>query len=115
MSIYRPKKLAQSGIAVIKNFGQAICSLSSIVLHLQSFNSIALFGETGTKRADKLLKRPNRAARVLTLADYDAGAWQLFESVIENDLSTQRDIQKTFMVFKSLNCQLLKFQFYKPI
>lgn len=115
MSIYRPKKLPQSGIAVIKNFGQAICSLSSIVLHLQSFNSIALFGETGTKRADKLLKRPNRAARVLTLADYDAGAWQLFESVIGNDLSTQRDIQKTFMVFKSLNCQLLKFQFYKPI
>ena len=55
-----------------------------IASHLQSLNSTAciVWGNCGTKRADKLEKRPNRAARVLTFADYGAGAWQLFESVI---------------------------------
>ena len=45
----------------------------------------------------------NRAARALTFSSYDADASQLFQNLNWKNLSTQRDIQKALMVFKSLN------------
>ena len=58
---------------------------------------------SGIKRADKLQKLHNRAARVLTFSSYDADASQLFQNLNWKNLSTQRDIQRALMAFKSLN------------
>ena len=57
----------------------------------------------GIKLADKLQKLQNRAARALTFSSYDADASQLFQNLNWKNLSTQRDIQKALMVFKSHN------------
>ena len=48
-------------------------------------------------------KLQNRAARALTFSSYDADASQLFHNLNWKNLSTQRDILKALMVFKSLN------------
>ena len=45
----------------------------------------------------------NRAARVLTFSSYDADANRLIRQLDWKDLSTQFQIQKSIMVYKSLN------------
>ena len=52
---------------------------------------------------EDLLNIQNRAARALTFSSYDAKASQLFQNLNWKNLSTQHDIQKALMVFKSLN------------
>ena len=52
---------------------------------------------------DRLQKLQNRAARVLTFSRYDAYANRLFRQLNWKDLSTQFQIQKALMVYKSLN------------
>ena len=55
------------------------------------------------KLADKLQILQNPAARALSFSSYDADASQLFQNLNWKNLSTQRDIQKALIVFKSLN------------
>ena len=55
------------------------------------------------KNFDRLQKLQNRAARVLTFTRYDADAKRLFRQLKWKDLSTQFQIQKALMVYKSLN------------
>ena len=52
---------------------------------------------------DRLQKLQNRAARVLTFSRYDAYANRLFRQLNWKDLSTQFQMQKALMVYKSLN------------
>ena len=52
---------------------------------------------------DRLQKLQNRAARVLTFSSYDADANRLIRQLDWKDLSTQFQIQKSIMVYKSLN------------
>ena len=51
---------------------------------------------------DGLQKPQNRAARVLTFSRHDADANRLFRQLNWKDLSTQFQIQKALMVYKSL-------------
>ena len=62
-----------------------------------------VWGNCGVKLSDKLQKLQNRATRALTFSNYDADASQLFQNLNWKNLSTQRDIQKALMVFKSLH------------
>ena len=59
----------------------------------------AVWANCGIKLSDKL---QNRAARALTFSSYDADASQLFQDLNWKNLSTQRDMQKASMIFKSL-------------
>ena len=52
---------------------------------------------------DRLQKLQNCAARVLTFSRYDADDNHLFRQISWKDLSTQFQIQKALMVYKSLN------------
>ena len=52
---------------------------------------------------DRLQKFQNCAALVLTFSRYDADANRLFRQLNWKDLSTQFQIQKALMVYKSLN------------
>ena len=97
-----------SGIAAIKRVKQFV---PPATLHLiykaliqPHFDYCNVFcWNCGIKLADKLQKLQNRAARALTFSNYDADASQLFQNLNWKNLSTQRDIQKVLMVFKSLN------------
>ena len=65
---------------------------------------------------DGLQKPQNRAARVLTFSRYDADANRLFRQLNWKDLSTQFQMQKALMVYKSLNDLVpgyLSFKFVK--
>ena len=101
------KKLA-SGIAAIQRVRQFV---PPVTLHLIYKALIqphfdycnVVWGSCGVKLADKLQKLQNRAARALTFSSYDADASYLFQNFNWKRLSTQRDIQKALMVFKSLN------------
>ena len=57
----------------------------------------------GKNLFDRLQKLQNHAARVLTFSRYDADANRLFRQLNWKDLSTQFQIQKALMVYKSLN------------
>ena len=52
---------------------------------------------------DRLQKLQNHAAPVLTCSTYHADANRLFRQLNWKDLSTQFQIQKALMVYKSLN------------
>ena len=52
---------------------------------------------------DRLQKLQNHAARVLTFSRFDADANRLFRQLNWKDLSTQFQIKKALMVYKSLN------------
>ena len=52
---------------------------------------------------DRLQKLQNRASCVLTISRYDADANRLFRPLNWNDLSTQFQMQKALMIYKSLN------------
>ena len=53
--------------------------------------------------SDSVQKLQNRAARVLTFSSYDADANRLIRQLNWKDLSTQFQLQKALMVYKSLN------------
>ena len=52
---------------------------------------------------DRLQKLQNRATHVLTFSRHDADASRLFRQLNGKDLSTQFQMQKAVMVYKSLN------------
>ena len=52
---------------------------------------------------ERLQKLQNRATHVLTFSRHDADANRLFRQLNWKDLSTQFQIQKALMVYKSLN------------
>ena len=62
-----------------------------------------VWGNCGKTLFDRLQKLQNRAARVLTFSRYDADANRLFRQLNWKDLSTQFQMQKVPMVYKSLN------------
>ena len=62
-----------------------------------------VWGNCGKTLFDRLQKLQNRAARVLTFSSYDADANRLIRQLDWKDLSTQFQIQKALMVYKSLN------------
>ena len=105
------EKLAKkitSGIAAIKRVRQFVPPAKLHLIykaliqpHFDYCNVV--LGNCGIKLADKLQKLQNRAARALTFSNYDADASQLFENLNWKNLSTQRDIHKALLVFKSLN------------
>ena len=70
------------------------------------FNDIdcnIVWGNCGKTLFDSLHKLQNGAAWVLTFSRYDADANPLFRQLNWKDLSTQLQIQKALMVYKSLN------------
>ena len=62
-----------------------------------------VWGNCGKTLFDRLQKLQNRAARVLTFSSYDADANRLIRQLDWRDLNTQFQIQKSIMVYKSLN------------
>ena len=62
-----------------------------------------VWGNCGKTLFDRLQKLQNRAARVLTFSKYDADANHLFRQLNWKDLSTQFQMQKALMVYRSLN------------
>ena len=101
------KKIA-SGIAAVKRVRPFVPSATLHLIykaliqpHFDYCNVV--WGNCSMKLADKLQKLQNRAARTLTFSNYDTDAAQLFERLNWENLSTQHDIQKAIMVFKSLN------------
>ena len=62
-----------------------------------------VWGNCGKTLFDRLQKLQTRAARVLTFSSYDADANRLIRQLDWKDLSTQFQIQKALMVYKSLN------------
>ena len=62
-----------------------------------------VWGNCGKTLFDRLQKLQNRATRVLTCSRYDAYASRLFRQLNWKDLSTQFQMQKAPMVYKSLN------------
>ena len=62
-----------------------------------------VWGNCGKTLSDRLQKLQNRAARLLTSSSYDADAKGLIRQLGWKDLSTQRQIQKALMVYRSLN------------
>ena len=53
--------------------------------------------------SNKLQKLQNRAARILTFSSYDTDVEDLFSKLGWRKLSSQREMQKAIMVFRSLN------------
>ena len=62
-----------------------------------------VWGNCGKTSSSKLQKLQNRAARVITSSSYDVDVDSLFHNLSWKELHSQRQIQKAFMVFKSLN------------
>ena len=62
-----------------------------------------VWGNCGETLFDRLQKLQKRAARILTFSSYDADANRLIRQLDWRDLSTQFQIQKALMVYKSLN------------
>ena len=62
-----------------------------------------VWGNCGKTLFDRLQKLQNRAAWVLTFSRYDADANRFFGQLNWKDLSTQFQIQKALMVYKSLH------------
>ena len=111
------EKLAKSiasGIAPIKRVRQFVPPATSHLIykvliqpHFDYCNVV--WGSSGIKLADKLQKLQNCAAQALTFSSYDADVLQLFQKLNWKNLSTQRDIQKALMFFKSLNGLALEY------
>ena len=70
--------------------------------HFNYCNTV--WGNGGITLRNKLRKKQNRAARVLTFsADYDKEAGYLFELLGRKNLARQHKIEKATMVYKSLH------------
>ena len=97
-----------SGIGAIKRIRDFVptptlhCIYNALVQCLFDYCNI-VWGNCGKTLFDRLQKLQNRAARVLTFSRYDADANRLFRQLNWKDLSTQFQIQKALMVYKSLN------------
>ena len=70
---------------------------------LERISYLCVWGNCGKTLFDRLQKLQNCAARVLTFSSYDADANRLIRQLDWKDLSTQFQIQKAIMVYKSLN------------
>ena len=101
------KKIA-SGIGAIKRIRDFVptptlhCIYNALIQSQFDYCNI-VWGNCGKTLFDRLQKLQNRAARVLTFSRYDAYANRLFRQLNWKDLSTQFQIQKALMVYKSLN------------
>ena len=101
------KKIA-SGIRAIKRIRGFVplpalhCVYNALTQSQFDYCNI-VWGNCGKNLFDRLQKLQNRAARVLTFSRYDADANRLFRQLNWKDLSTQFQIQKALMVYKSLN------------
>ena len=101
------KKIA-SGIGAIKKIRYFVstpslnCIYNALIPSQFDYCNI-VWGNCGKTLFDRLQKLQNRAARVLTFSRYDADANRLFRQLNWKDLSTQFQIQKALMVYKSLN------------
>ena len=62
-----------------------------------------VWGNCNKTLAAKLQKLQNRSARILTFSSYDTNADCLLEGLGWENLETQRKIQKSIMVYKSVN------------
>ena len=62
-----------------------------------------VWGNCGKTLFDRLQKLLHRGARVLTFSSYGADANRLIRQLDSKDLSSQFQIQKALMVYKSLN------------
>ena len=105
------KKIA-SGIGAIKRIRPFIppptfhyLYNALIQSHFDYYNLV--WGNCGKTLLDRLQKLENRTARVLTFSSYDADANGLIKQLDWKDLSTQFQIQKALMVYKSLQVALL--------
>ena len=103
------KKVA-SGIGAIKRILIRAFVPPSILLYI--YNALIqshfdycnlVWGNCDKTLFDRLQKLQYRAARVLTFSSYDADANRLIRQLDWRDLSTQFQIQKALMVYKSLN------------
>ena len=106
--IERLAKKAASGIAAIKRVRQFVPPATLHLIYKALLQPhfdycIVVWRSRGVKLAEKLQKLQNRAARALTFSSYDADASHLFQFLNSKNLSTQCDIQKPLMVFKSLH------------
>ena len=63
-----------------------------------------VWGNCRKTPSNKLQKLQNRAARVITSSSYYVDVDSLFHKLNWKELHSQCQIQKAFMVFKSLNC-----------
>ena len=101
------KKVA-SGIGAIKRIRDFVptptlhCIYNALIQSQFDYCNI-VWGNCGKTLFDRLQKLQNRAARVLTFSRYDADANRLFRQLNWKDLSTQFQMQKAPMVYKSLN------------
>ena len=101
-------KTMVSGIGAIKRIRDFFptptlhCIYNALIQSQFNYRNIVL-GNCGKTLFDRLQKLQNRAARVLTFSRYDADANRLFRQLNWKDLSTQFQIQKALMVYKSLN------------
>ena len=100
------KKVA-SGIGAVKRIKPFVPPFTLYIYnalihsHLDYCNLV--WGNCGKTLFDRLQKLQNRNARVLTFSSYDADANHLIRQLDWRDLSTQFQIQKALMVYKSLN------------
>ena len=78
------------------------CIYNALILSQFDYYNI-VWGNCGKTLFDRLQKLQNRAACVLTISRYDADANRLFRQLNWKDLSTQFQMQKAIMVYKSLN------------
>ena len=67
-------------------------------------NCSLVWGNCVKTSSNKLQKLQNRAVRVITSSNYDVDVDSLFHNLGWKELHSRRQIQKAFMVFKSLNC-----------
>ena len=101
------KKVA-SGIGALKRIRPFVNSntlqmiFSSLIQPYFDYCSVVWDG-CGTTLAGKIQKLQNRAARVLTSANYDTSTDILFEKLGWIDLQSQRKIAKGALVYKALN------------
>ena len=100
------KKIA-SGIGAIKIIRDhfvptpTLHCIYTAPIHLDYCNIV--WGNCWKTLFDRLQKLQNRAARVLVFSRYDADANCLFRQLNWKDLSTQFQLQKTLIVYKSLH------------
>ena len=99
------KKIA-SGIGAIKRIRDFLptptlhCIYNALIQSQFEYCNI-VWGNCGKTLFDRLQKLQNRAA--LTFSRYDADSNRLFRQLNSKDLSTQFQMQKAPMVYKSLN------------
>ena len=103
------KKIA-SAIEAMKRVRPFVPQSSPVNIYYSLFHWIFPFdycslvrGNCGKTLSNKLQKLQNRAARVITLSNYDVDVDSLVHNLGWKDLKSQRQIQNALMVFKSLN------------